>query len=51
MMAADRMRALAAKLVDLREGEGRPALQAFLSLFGIAPLPEMVGSPLFAGGR
>lgn len=35
MMAADRMRALAAKLVDLREGEGRPALQAFLSLFGI----------------
>ncbi len=23
----------------------------FLSLFGIAPLPEMVGSPLFTGGR
>jgi len=23
----------------------------FLSLFGIPPLPEMVGSPLFAGGR
>jgi AAA family ATP:ADP antiporter len=33
--AADRMRALVARLVDLREGEGRPALQAFLSLFGI----------------
>jgi len=35
MMALDRMRALVARLVDLREGEGRPALQAFLSLFGI----------------
>ena len=36
MMAADRMRGFVARLgVDLRQGEGRPALQAFLSLFGI----------------
>ncbi|MBK9303442.1 MAG: alkaline phosphatase family protein [bacterium] len=52
-MAADEVPGIiiSSRRIDKTDPSLLDLAPTFLSLFGIAPLPEMVGSPLFAGGR